>query len=57
MARTFIDSNGIVSLESVDNEEDLKPRPGININPPPSDGRCMCCGKHISELKPYGKAG
>ena len=34
--------------------EDLK---RIWLNPPPSDGRCMCCGKHMSELKPYGKAG
>lgn len=29
----------------------------IWINPPPSDGNCECCGKHISELKPYGKSG
>jgi hypothetical protein len=26
-------------------------------NPPSSDLGCYCCGKHISELKPYGKAG
>ncbi len=57
MAKTFIKENGVISLDSVNSEEDLKARPGININPPPSDGRCMCCGKHISELKPYGKAG
>jgi hypothetical protein len=47
----------IVCMESVNGEEDLKPRPGINLNPPPDDGRCECCGKHISELKPFGKAG
>jgi hypothetical protein len=41
----------------VENEEDLKPRPGININPPPEDGKCECCGRHISELKYFGKAG
>ena len=39
---------------SVYKPEDLK-RTGIN--PPPRDGKCDCCGKHISELKPYGKAG
>ena len=28
------------------------------VNPPPKDRRCMCCGKHISELKPFdGTAG
>jgi hypothetical protein len=57
MAEVLIQENGIVSLGSVENEEDLKPRPGININPPPKDGRCECCGRHISELKPFGKAG
>ena len=27
------------------------------INPPPSDERCECCNKHISELKPFGGPG
>ena len=27
------------------------------INPPPEDMKCECCNKHISELKPFGKAG
>jgi hypothetical protein len=55
MATKFIVKG--VCLDSISNEEDLKLRPGININPPPADGRCMCCGRHLSELKPYGKAG
>lgn len=29
----------------------------VLINPPPRDGRCECCGRHASELKPFGKAG
>jgi len=29
----------------------------IIINGPPRDDRCQCCGKHISELKPYGGPG
>ena len=29
----------------------------ISINPPPQSGKCECCGKHISKLKPFGKAG
>lgn len=31
--------------------------PKILINPPPTSGRCECCGKHVTELKPFGKAG
>jgi hypothetical protein len=45
-------------LGSIDSEKDLKPRPGLlSINPPPSDARCQCCGRHENELKPFGKAG
>ena len=29
----------------------------VCINPPPLDGKCECCGKSMSELKPFGKAG
>lgn len=29
----------------------------IHINPPPSDAKCMRCGKHVSELEPFGGAG
>jgi hypothetical protein len=34
-----------------------KEKATIHINPPPQDRRCECCGRHISELKPFGKAG
>ena len=45
-------------MGSVDCEEDLKTKPGmINLNPPPQDGKCECCGKHISEIKPFGGSG
>ena len=58
MGETFFDDNGIYSLVTVNCEEDIKARPGqISLNPPPDDGRCHCCGRHISELKPFGKAG
>ena len=56
MAEILFQRNGVTSIGTVESEEDLNPAPGININPPPSDGRCACCGRHISELKPYGKA-
>ena len=29
----------------------------IAINPPPKDGRCECCGRRKSELKPFGASG
>lgn len=29
----------------------------IAINPPPRDRKCECCGRHVSELKPFGGAG
>jgi hypothetical protein len=44
-------------MKSTDGKQGLKLKPIIHVNPPPSDGKCMCCRKHISELKPYGKAG
>ena len=57
MATKLIDNNGLVSLSSISCEEDLKLNFFININPPPGDGKCNCCGRHLSELKPFGKAG
>jgi len=58
MAEVMIKTDRAISLGSIDGEEDLKPRKGtININPPPADGRCNCCKKHIDELQPFGKAG
>jgi hypothetical protein len=58
MGEIIIENDVAISLGSIDGEEDLKAKPGlININPPPPDGKCMCCGRHMSELKPFGKAG
>ena len=44
----------ILNFDRVEKPEDLELRSGLYINPPPLDGRCECCGKHISELKPFG---
>ena len=49
--------NFILTFDRIKNEDDLKPKPGININPPSEDGRCDCCGTHIGELKPFGGPG
>lgn len=42
------------SLRAISKEEDLKLSGRFCINPPPDDGRCHVCGRHISELKPFG---
>jgi hypothetical protein len=57
MAKKIFDITDKEILDSISSEQDLNLRPGIIINPPPDDARCMCCGRHISELKPFGKAG
>jgi hypothetical protein len=58
MATVLFENERVISLDSIDSEEDLKPMKGrIIINGPPEDGRCQCCGKHISELKPFGGPG
>jgi hypothetical protein len=53
MLRKRIDHDGAMILKSISSEEDLKIKGRININPPPENGRCECCGKHIRELKPF----
>jgi hypothetical protein len=49
--------NNILTLDRIKEEEDLKPKPGVNINPPPADGRCECCGRYMSDLTPFGGPG
>jgi hypothetical protein len=51
MTQILFEKNGVVSLGAVSNEEDLR-RPYL-INPPPDDGRCEVCGRHLSELTPF----
>jgi rubredoxin len=53
----FFDENGVISLGAVSKEEDLTPTGRIIINGPPKDGRCDVCGRHMSELIPFGGAG
>ncbi len=63
MTKIFINNNRVLSLNAISSEEDLKPAahfdppPHKIINPPPADGRCQVCGRHISELKPFGGPG
>ncbi|MGO9017767.1 MAG: hypothetical protein ACLQVJ_05370 [Syntrophobacteraceae bacterium] len=58
MTTVLIDKSHVLSLGSISCEADLIRKGGrFYINPPPSDRRCDCCGRHLSELKPYGKAG
>jgi hypothetical protein len=58
MEEIIIQTDRVISLRSIDGEEDLKPKKGvIRVNPPPADGKCNCCERHLNELKPFGKAG
>jgi hypothetical protein len=54
MSEKIIQGDGIISQGRVDRQEDLEPPSGINISHPSRDRRCYCCGRHISELKPFG---
>jgi hypothetical protein len=50
-------TNGITKCgEGSNNEERYQLFPGFSPNPP-DDGRCMCCGKRLSELKPFSRIG
>ena len=57
MTTKIIDNSGVVSLGSISSESDLNIKAGENINLPTKDERCDCCGRHISELISFGKAG
>ena len=57
MAQILFEKNGVVSLGAVSKKEDLSQPYRISINPPPNDGRCMVCGRHMSELIPFGGPG
>ena len=57
MTQILFEENGVVSLGAVSKEEDLERPCRFFINAPPSDGRCDVCGRHMSELKPFGGPG
>ena len=43
----------LIRQGAVCKEEELNQIGRFYINPPPEDGRCELCGRHISELKPF----
>ena len=53
MNKLECEKNNVPVLSSINGEDDLKPMPRMIIDPPPEDGKCQCCRKHVSELKPY----
>ena len=57
MTQILFKENGVVSLLAVSKEEDLRRPCRFFINPPPEDCRCEVCGRHISELTPFGGPG
>ena len=57
MTQILIHCGPVMSIGAINREEDLK-QPGFCLlNPPPKDARCEVCGKHISELEPFGSSG
>jgi hypothetical protein len=57
MTKIISNKNGILRLDAISKEEDLNPKCRIIINGPPQDGRCQVCGRHMSELTPFGGPG
>jgi len=60
MTQVSFNQNGVLILDAISKEEDLNPPEGsyrFLINAPPEDGRCEVCGRHLSELKPFGGPG
>ena len=57
MTKIIFNEHGILNLGAISREEDLNPQARIILNGPPSDGRCQVCGRHISELSPFGGSG
>jgi len=45
-----------LNLSKLDNEHmENEPRVVIEINPPPSNNCCECCGRHVREIKPFDR--
>jgi len=57
MTQIIFDYDRAKSLGAISREEDLEGKGFISINPPPQDGRCEVCGRHLSELTPFGGPG
>ena len=57
MTKIGFQGNGILCLDAISKEEDLNPKCRFIISRPPRDGRCEVCGRHMSELAPFGGPG
>lgn len=57
MTQIFFDKNGVISLGTNSKEKDLTPSGRIIINGRSKDDRCDVCGRHMSELTPFGGPG
>jgi hypothetical protein len=55
MQESYIKS--YIKYYAVYGTKDLERKFRNSLHAPPSDMRCMCCGRHISELQPFGKTG
>ena len=57
MTQILIENGAVISLGALSKVEELNPFGRIHILPPPADGRCQVCGRHIRELEPFGGPG
>ncbi len=57
MTQIIFQEDGILNLGAISKEEDLNPKCRGIVNGPPRDGRCEVCGRHLSELRPFGGPG
>jgi hypothetical protein len=52
MAVIRFENPNVICLVAISSEEDLQCQK-MSINPPPADGKCDCCDKHINDLEPF----
>ncbi len=57
MKTKLIDNDDIENFETTTKEKEIEGKTNINLNPSLEDRWCDCCGRHINELTPFGKAG
>lgn len=57
MTQILFQEDWVISLGAIGKEENWKQTGCFIINPPPPDGRCEVCGRHLRELKPFGGPG
>ena len=55
MGLLLCDNEIFFNIFAIHNESDLHAKKSFQtaINPPPIDGRCEVCGRHLNDLRPF----